>query len=160
MASLLPYRLGVGIMLINPARQVFVAKRIDTISEAWQMPQGGMDEGEDALTSAYRELEEETGVGRQHVRLIAQSDQPLTYDLPETLIPKLWGGKYRGQRQHWFLMQLNAGDEVINIHTDHPEFSEWKWAAPEQLPEIIVPFKRHMYADIVALFAPHLAART
>lgn len=152
--STLPYRPGVGIMLLNADGKVFVAKRIDMTSEAWQMPQGGIDPGEDPLETAYRELEEETGVPHHAVELIAQTDanSPLTYDLPEHLIPKLWGGKFRGQEQHWFAMRLIADDSVINIHTAHPEFSEWKWEALELLPEIIVPFKKEMYALIVDYF--------
>lgn len=152
----LPYRPGVGIMLLNKQGQVFVAKRIDMTSEAWQMPQGGIDPGEDPLTTAYRELEEETGVPKSAVELIAQtaSDSPLTYDLPEHLIPKLWGGKFRGQEQHWFAMRLFADDSAINIHTAHAEFSEWKWESIENLTGVIVPFKRDMYQKIVAYFMP------
>lgn len=154
----LPYRPGVGIMLLNAEGLVFVAKRIDMTSEAWQMPQGGIDPGEDPLTTAYRELEEETGVPISAVELLEQTDvnAPLRYDLPANLIPKLWKGQFRGQEQHWFAMRLTAGDEVINIETEHAEFSEWRWAEMHSLPDIIVPFKREMYEKIVGYFLPRL----
>lgn len=151
-AASLPYRLGVGIMLLNTHNQVFVAKRIDTISEAWQMPQGGIDETEPPFEAALRELEEETGIAPTHVSLIAESKDWVTYDLPEHLIPKLWGGKYRGQKQKWFALRLNAPDHVINIHTAHPEFNEWKWIEMRRLPDMIVPFKRTLYEQLVQEF--------
>ncbi len=157
--SHLPYRPGVGIMLLNRDGLVFVAQRIDKTSEAWQMPQGGMDAGESPLVTAYRELEEETGVPESAVELLVQTeaDAPLCYDLPDDLVPKLWKGKFRGQEQHWFAMRLLEDDSVINIETEHPEFNEWKWVEMGALPDIIVPFKREMYADIVAFFKPRLA---
>jgi putative (di)nucleoside polyphosphate hydrolase len=146
----LPYRPGVGIMLLNARGEVFVAKRIDTTSEAWQMPQGGIDAGEDPLAAAKRELYEETSVTQ--TTLLGESREWIAYDLPEHLIPKLWGGQYRGQTQKWFAMRLDAADSHINIETAHPEFSEWRWAALETLPDVIVPFKREMYARLVEEF--------
>ncbi len=146
----LPYRLGVGMMLFNREGRVFVAKRIDMVSEAWQMPQGGIDDGEDPTTAALRELKEE--VGTDDVTLLAKAAQEYIYDLPDALIPKVWGGKYRGQKQHWFAFRLNGDDATINIHTEHPEFSEWKWIEIAQLPDVIVPFKRALYAELANEF--------
>lgn len=149
----LPYRRGVGIMLLNAAGQVFIAKRIDAIAEAWQMPQGGMDEGETPREAAIRELREETGV-REAV-LLAESADWYRYDLPDELVPIIWGGKYRGQEQKWFAMRLVGGDSAIDItgeHGAHAEFSEWRWAPMHTLPDVIVPFKRALYAALVAEF--------
>jgi putative (di)nucleoside polyphosphate hydrolase len=148
----LPYRPCVGIMLVNMDGQVFVGQRIDNRAEAWQMPQGGIDEDEDAKAAALRELREETGIGREHVEIIAKAKDEHFYDLPADLVGKLWGGKYRGQRQYWFLARFVGQDSDINIATEHPEFREWKWAAPESLPEMIVPFKRKLYRDILQEF--------
>ena len=149
----LPYRRGVGIMLLNASGEVFVAKRIDTIAEAWQMPQGGIDVGEQPQEAALRELSEETGVAQTRVTILAESNDWLTYDLPDDLVPIIWKGQYRGQEQKWFAMRLDGDDALINIHDgDHPEFSEWKWIPMRELPEVIVPFKRHLYAALVAEF--------
>lgn len=150
----LPYRPCVGIMLVNQDGLVFVAKRIDSELEAWQMPQGGIDEGEATDVAAFRELEEETGV--TGATIIAESDEWHPYDIPAAMVPKVWGGKYRGQKQKWFLMRFNGADADINIETAEPEFSEWKWAEPQQLPELIVPFKRELYTNILAEFAPKI----
>lgn len=152
----LPYRLGVGVMLLNAENRVFVAKRLDSTAEAWQMPQGGMDEGESPDQTALRELEEETGV--RSAVILAESRDWLTYDLPQELVPKIWGGQYRGQKQKWFVMRLEGGDEQINIHTEHPEFSEWKWIDAPSLPDMIVPFKRKLYEQLVEEFTPLLRA--
>ena len=153
----LPYRPAAGIMLINPEGQVWVGQRLDTTLEAWQMPQGGLDKGEDARTGALRELEEETGIGADQVEIIAAASRTLDYDLPEDMVGRMWGGKYRGQRQSWFLMRFIGRDADIDINTKHPEFRTWKWADPAQLPELIVPFKRQLYTEVLAEFAPLLA---
>lgn len=152
----LPYRKGVGIMLLNAAGEVFVAKRLDTLVEAWQMPQGGIDDGEDPHTAALRELKEE--VGTDLATILAESAGWYAYDLPDELVPIIWKGSYRGQQQKWFVMRLDGPDSLIDITADdHPEFSEWKWIPMQQLPEVIVPFKRDLYAALVAEFS-HLAA--
>lgn len=152
--SQLPYRPGVGIMLINADNNVFVARRIDTTAEAWQMPQGGIDEGEEPYECALRELKEETGVSQ--AALIGESKDWLCYDLPDELIPQIWGGRYRGQRQKWFLMRLEAGDDHINIATEEPEFLDWKWVQLDEVPQLIVPFKRTLYHRLVEEFRPFL----
>ena len=146
-----PYRLGVGAVLMNANGKVFVAKRIDTPGEAWQMPQGGIDANEDPEAAVMRELEEETGTAKAEI--IDRTDDWLCYDLPENLQSRLWGGKYRGQRQLWFLLRFTGTDADIDIHADdHPEFSEWKWADIDSLPDMIVPFKRDLYKMIVSRF--------
>lgn len=148
----LGYRPCVGIMLVNMDGKVFVGQRLDNEVEAWQMPQGGIDEGEDAKSAALRELNEETGIVHNDVEIIARAKEEHFYDLPPELIGKLWGGKYRGQRQYWFLARFVGSDADINIETKHPEFREWKWASPETLPDMIVPFKRKLYRDILQEF--------
>lgn len=150
----LPYRPCVGIMLFNDEGKVFVARRADMVSEAWQMPQGGIDPGEEPEAAAFRELKEETGTDDAEV--LARADEWLTYDLPDELIGKLWGGRYRGQRQLWFAMRFLGKDSDIDIETEEPEFLEWKWTAPADLPGLIVPFKRALYARLVDTFG-HLA---
>jgi putative (di)nucleoside polyphosphate hydrolase len=150
----LPYRPGVGMMLLDAQKHVFVAKRIDTTSEAWQMPQGGIDEGESPRIAAMRELREETGVTKAEI--ITESADWLTYDLPANLIPKIWKGRFRGQKQKWYVMQLIGDDEQINIQTEHPEFSEWKWVKAHELPGLIVPFKRELYSRLIEEFAEYL----
>lgn len=151
----MPYRSCVGVMLMNKDGDIFVGERIDTPG-AWQMPQGGIDAGEDAKEAALRELWEETGVDPEHVDLLAQTSNWLTYDLPDHLIGKVWKGKYRGQKQLWFLMRFNSTDDKISIASEHPEFAQWKWSAPTNLVAEIVPFKKHIYEAVVAEFAPHL----
>lgn len=153
----LPYRDCVGMMLLNAAGKVFVGQRIDNVVEAWQMPQGGIDDGELPLDAAHRELWEETGV--RGVELLAQLEGWLEYDLPEALVPQLWGGKYRGQRQKWFAFRLNGDDSLININTQTPEFRAWQWAEMDQLLTLIVPFKRELYAKVIEGFTPLLTQR-
>jgi putative (di)nucleoside polyphosphate hydrolase len=148
----LPYRPCVGIMLVNMDGKVFVGQRLDNVVEAWQMPQGGIDEGEDAKVAVLRELGEETGITPDHVEIIAKAKEEHFYDLPADLVGKLWGGRYRGQRQFWYLARFLGTDADVNIQTKHPEFRDWKWIAPELLPEVIVPFKRKLYRDILKEF--------
>lgn len=151
--SPLPYRPCVGIMLVNMNGLVFVGQRLDNKVEAWQMPQGGIDPGEDPREAALRELGEETGISHTHVEIIAQSKDEHFYDLPEELVGQIWGGKYRGQRQIWYLMRFLGEDAHVDIATAHPEFREWKWAEPHTLPDLIVPFKKKLYRDILQEFA-------
>ena len=148
----LPYRSNVGIMMVNEQGYVFVGQRLDNNQNAWQMPQGGIDAGEDPETAAYRELLEETGVKKQDVRFVASSSQWLSYDLPEDLIPILWNGKFRGQKQKWFLFKFLGEDGDINIATEHPEFSKWKWISKENLLKEIVPFKKSVYKNVLKEF--------
>ena len=148
----LPYRSNVGIMMVNEKGYVFVGQRLDNNRIAWQMPQGGIDAGEDPETAAYRELLEETGVKKQDVRFVASSSQWLSYDLPEDLIPILWNGKFRGQKQKWFLFKFLGEDGDINIATEHPEFSKWKWISKENLLKEIVPFKKSVYENVLKEF--------
>jgi putative (di)nucleoside polyphosphate hydrolase len=148
----LPYRPGVGILLFNQKAQVFVAQRIDNPGPAWQMPQGGIDEGEEPLQAAWREMQEETGTDR--ARFIGESKGWLQYDLPAELVPLIWKGRFRGQKQKWFAFRFTGDDRDINIETEHPEFSAWRWADLAEVPDLIVPFKRRLYQDLVAEFAP------
>jgi putative (di)nucleoside polyphosphate hydrolase len=151
----LPYRACAGIMLANRDGKIFVGQRIDggLDSDAWQMPQGGIDDGEEAEAAALRELEEETGVSPHLVQVIARSAAEYFYDLPPELIGKLWRGQWRGQRQWWFLLRFQGEDSDINIETDHAEFVRWQWVAPVELPNLIVPFKRRTYEGLVAEFS-------
>lgn len=155
----LPYRPCAGVMLLNASGQVFVGQRLDSTLEAWQMPQGGIDEGEDALDAAIREVGEETGIAPDHLQLLATAPDELYYDLPEELVGKLWNGKWRGQRQRWFLFAFTGSDADVNIQTAHPEFRAWKWSEPAELPEMIVPFKRDLYRAVLAAFDAPLRER-
>ena len=146
------YRRGVGVMLINADKQVWVGRRIDNTDEAWQMPQGGIDAGEEPWDTALRELHEETGIAPQLVEQISCHPERLRYDLPQELRGSLWGGKWRGQEQDWFLARFLGSDADVDIATADPEFCDWKWVAPDRLPEMIVPFKRDMYRALVDSF--------
>lgn len=154
----LPYRPCVGVMLVNQHGLAFVGRRIDKRGQPdegdfWQMPQGGIDEGEDLRQAALRELWEETGVEERHITLLAQTREELFYDLPEDLMGKLWKGKYRGQRQHWFLARFGGDDADIHLERhDPPEFCEWKWIEPAALPDGIVPFKKRVYRAVLDEF--------
>ena len=149
----LPYRPCVGAMLVNAVGRVFVAKRIDSPSDYWQMPQGGIDEGEDPAKAVMRELQEETGTDKAGI--IAESERWRAYDLPDELIGKLWGGRYRGQRQKWFALKFYGEDSDINIEAHEiPEFSDWKWVEIDELVNLVVPFKQALYGDIVMELQP------
>lgn len=150
------YRLGAGVMLLNREGKVFVGARIDNPDDAWQMPQGGIDEEEEPWPAALRELEEETGIRPDLVERIAEHDERLRYDLPGEWREKLWRGKWKGQMQHWFLARFLGEDSDVNLATDHPEFRAWKWVDPTHLPELIVPFKRDLYRRLVEDFAEYL----
>jgi putative (di)nucleoside polyphosphate hydrolase len=150
------YRRGVGVMLLNADRQVWVGRRIDNTDEAWQMPQGGIDEGEEPWATAMRELEEETGIPPHLVERIADCPERLRYDLPEELRPHLWGGKWRGQEQDWFLCRFLGRQSDVNIATAEPEFCDWKWVEARQLPDLIVPFKRDLYRRLIEQWAEYL----
>ena len=142
----LPLRSGVGIVVLNKDNKVFVAKRIDNPRNFWQMPQGGVDEGEDFLTAAYRELEEETSI--KNIKLIDELDGFSTYHLPDRLLGIIWKGKYKGQKQKWFLMRYLGEDNEINLRTKNPEFLEWKWVDIRQITELVVDFKLHVYQEV------------
>ena len=144
--SNLPLRSGVGIVVLNKENKVFVAKRIDNPKNFWQMPQGGVDEGEDFLKAAYRELEEETSI--KNVKLIKELDGTITYELPDRLLGLIWKGKYRGQKQKWFLMRFVGMDNEINIKTKQPEFLEWKWVDLDKITDLVVDFKLHVYKEV------------
>tara|TARA_B100000902_G_C27245971_1_gene882611 strand:+ start:102 stop:578 length:477 start_codon:yes stop_codon:yes gene_type:complete len=142
----LPLRSGVGIVVLNKNNKVFVAKRIDNPKNFWQMPQGGVDEGEDLLSAAYRELNEETSI--RNVELIKELDGTITYELPQHLLGIIWKGKYRGQKQKWFLMRFLGSDDDINLKTNNPEFLEWKWIEIDMITEVVVDFKLHVYKEL------------
>jgi len=150
------YRRGVGVMLINADKHVWVGARIDNTDDAWQMPQGGIDKGEDPWATALRELEEETGIKPHLVERLADCPERLRYDLPEELRGKLWGGKWIGQDQDWYLCRFVGRDSDIDIATDDPEFREWRWVEAAHLPDLIVPFKRNLYRQLIAHFAKWL----
>ena len=144
------YRPNVGVILVNREGRVFVAARIDNPADAWQMPQGGIDKGEDPAVAALRELEEEIGTGKAEI--VAESEGWYQYELPPELVGKMWGGKYRGQKQKWYVLRFLGTDADINLDTRHPEFRAWKWVPFEQVPDLIVPFKRDLYQELVATF--------
>ncbi|NCP24536.1 MAG: RNA pyrophosphohydrolase [Erythrobacter sp.] len=148
------YRPCVGVMLVNAKGQAFVGRRIDTKEgDWWQMPQGGVDEGEDLRDAALRELHEETGVTSDKVTILKSTEEPIRYDLPEELIGKLWGGKYRGQEQVWYLARFTGSDEDVNLNAHDPaEFCDWKWVEVDELPEMIIPFKKRVYRTVVEAF--------
>ena len=145
----LPYRKGVGMMVFNDKKKIFVGKRIDN-QTAWQMPQGGVDNNEDYETAAKRELFEETGI--QSIRIVKKSKEMYTYDLPEYLLGKIWKGKYKGQKQNWFLMKFLGPDSEINLKQKYPEFNQWKWVDIDELPKLIVPFKKKLYLSVIREF--------
>ena len=152
----LPYRPAAAIMLLNADNKVLVAQRIDTKLEAWQMPQGGLDPGEDPEAGALRELEEETGIPPRLVQIIAKAPKELLYDLPPDMVGRMWGGKYRGQSQHWYIARFLGTDDDVNLETEHPEFRVWKWADASDLVDLIVPFKKKLYAEVVETFKAYL----
>ena len=153
----LPYRPCVGVMLANRDGHVFVGQRIDNPGPAWQMPQGGVDAGEAPRDAALRELWEETGVTADKVEIIGETSGWVPYDLPHDLVPKLWKGRFRGQEQKWFLMRFHGSDDQVRLDADdHQEFSEWRWSPAQEVIENIVPFKRHVYEQVIAAFRDRL----
>lgn len=153
----LPYRPCVGVMMINPSGLIFAAQRIDSPTPAWQMPQGGIDPGENPGLAALRELEEEISVPPALVAPLSETSDWLTYDLPPEMVPSIWGGRFRGQKQRWFLMRYLGRDDQINLATEHPEFSEWRWIGADEMLDAIVPFKRQTYAQVIDSFRDWLA---
>ena len=158
MEDLGQYRRGVGVMLINADRKIWVGARLDNDADAWQMPQGGIDEGEEPWATALRELQEETGIAPHLVERVAECPERLRYSLPPELVGVIWKEPWVGQEQDWFLCRFLGADSDVNIATEHPEFREWKWVEPRRLPELIVPFKRELYARLVQEFAAYLEA--
>ncbi len=155
--ELLPYRPCVGVMLINSDGRIFAGQRLDSAAPAWQMPQGGIDAGEKPRDSALRELREETGITGDLVEFIAKTHDWVTYDLPPELLGKVWGGKFRGQKQKWFLYRYLGRDDQVDIATEHPEFGAWRWIGADQMIAEIVPFKRAVYDQVVRAFRAYLA---
>lgn len=153
----LPYRPCAGVMLVNADNQVFVGQRRDNQTQAWQMPQGGIDPGEDPRDAALRELWEETGVSAELVSVEAETQGWVPYDLPHNLVPRLWKGQYRGQEQKWFLLRFHGTDADVNIATAEPEFSDWRWLPYSELVAHIVPFKRDVYAQVLSEFEEYLS---
>ena len=154
----LPYRPCVGVMLINDRGEIFAGQRIDAAAPAWQMPQGGIDPGEDPRQAALRELREETGVDPALVEILDETTDWLTYDIPPEMVPRIWGGRYRGQKQRWYLMRFRGRDDQIDIARDHAEFAAWRWIDADTMLAAIVPFKRAIYEQVIAAFRPHLRA--
>ena len=143
----LPFRIGVGIIVLNNKNQVFVGKRKDNPGNNWQMPQGGIDEGEDFISAMKRELMEETSI--KNIKILKELEHLYQYDLPKNLVGIIWKGKFRGQKQKWFITRFLGKDTEINLNTKHPEFIEWKWIEPEKLPKLIVYFKKEIYLSLV-----------
>jgi putative (di)nucleoside polyphosphate hydrolase len=152
----LPYRPAVGVMLLNREGKALVGQRLDSSLEAWQLPQGGLDKGETPEQGAHRELEEETGIPAHLVEIVARCPDELHYDLPDDLVGKMWQGKWRGQRQTWFLARFLGEDGDVDIATAEPEFRAWKWADPRELPAMIVPFKKELYEQLLKAFVEWL----
>ena len=146
-AQKLPLRTGVGIIVLNKQNKIFVGKRKDNPGDKWQMPQGGVDEGEDYITAMKRELLEETSI--QNIEIIKEIDKIYQYELPENLVGIIWKGKYRGQKQKWFITRFLGEEKEINLNTKHPEFIDWKWIEPKLLPEVIVDFKKDLYLNLL-----------
>lgn len=144
------YRLGVGIILINKKNKIFMARRVDNPKGHWQMPQGGLNDSEEPIEAALRELKEE--IGTDHVKILKESRNLYRYDFPDNLAHILWQGHYRGQEQKWFLMQFLGKDEEINLKTEHPEFIEWKWVTLEELTDLVIPFKKPLYESLIKEF--------
>jgi putative (di)nucleoside polyphosphate hydrolase len=152
----LPYRPCVGVMLVNAAGLVFTGQRLDQMVEAWQMPQGGIDPGEDPYQTALRELWEETGVDPALTSLLGETPDWHYYDLPDELVGRIWKGKYAGQRQKWFALRFHGTDADVNIATEHPEFRTWRWSPVDTLVDMAAPFKRELYADVIGVLGPCL----
>ena len=143
----LPLRTGVGIIVLNKQNKIFVGKRKDNPGDKWQMPQGGVDEGEDYITAMKRELKEETGI--ENIKIIKEIEKIYQYELPENLVGIIWKGKYRGQKQKWFITRFLGEEKEINLNTKHAEFIDWKWIEPKFLPEVIVNFKKDLYLNLL-----------
>lgn len=157
LADALPYRPCAGIVLTNPQGLIFAGQRLDSRAPAWQMPQGGIDAGETPVQAAIRELGEEIGIGPDLVEIVQEMPDWVIYDLPPELLGKIWGGRYRGQRQRWFLARFLGQDSDIRLDVPHPEFSAWRWIGADEMIAGIVPFKRGVYEQVVQAFRPHLA---